>query len=347
MGAVPVVAVLSLIGLPSIPGTNINITVPYAAEGNGPTFNTLGQVDGRDVVDITGAKTHPTSGNLNMTTVSVRTNMTLPQALKRWATTDDTLVPIEHVFPSGKSSEEVQRQNAAAFSSSESNATISAMNHLHKPLETMVMEVTEDSPAQGKIEVNDIVTKVNGEEVKLPNELSDKVKDQKPGDEVTITVKRQGNEKDVKVTLGELPKELRNEHPEGTAFLGVATVAQPGGDIKVQYNLTDIGGPSAGLMFSLAVVDKLSPEEITDGRFVAGTGTIDAAGKVGPIGGITHKIAAAKEAGAEVFLVPEKNCAEAVHEPPEGITLLKVDTLDDAISDLKDYNEGKQADTCK
>ena len=115
MGAVPVVAVFSLLGLPSIPGTNIDLTVPYAAEGSGPTFNTLGQVDGREVVDITGAKTHPTSGNLNMTTVSVRTNMTLAQAFKRWVTTDDTLVPLEHVFPSGKSSEEVQRQNAAAF----------------------------------------------------------------------------------------------------------------------------------------------------------------------------------------------------------------------------------------
>ena len=347
VGAVPVVAVFSLLGLPSIPGTNIDLTVPYAAEGSGPTFNTLGQVDGREVVDITGAKTHPTSGNLNMTTVSVRTNMTLAQAFKRWVTTDDTLVPLEHVFPSGKSSEEVQRQNAAAFASSESNATISAMNYLRKPLETMVLEVSEDSPAQGKIEVNDIVTKVDGEKVTLPSELSDKVKDNKAGDEVTITVKRQGKEKDIKVKLGELPKELRGDYPQGTAFFGVTTVAQPGGDIKVEYNLTDIGGPSAGLMFSLAVVDKLSPEELTGGKFVAGTGTIDASGKVGPIGGITHKIAAAKEAGAEVFLVPAKNCAEAVHEPPEGITLLKVDTLDDAIKDLKDYNEGKQADTCK
>ena len=151
MGAVPVVAIFSLLGLPSIPGTDIDLTVPYAAEGNGPTFDTLGEVDGREVVEISGAKTHPTSGNLNMTTVSVRTNMTLAQALKRWFTTDDTLVPIEHVFPSGKSSEEVQRQNAAAFANSESNATISAMNHLNKPLETMVLEVSKDSPAQGKI----------------------------------------------------------------------------------------------------------------------------------------------------------------------------------------------------
>lgn len=347
VGAVPVVAIFSLLGLPSIPGTDINLTVPYAAEGNGPTFNTLGEVDGRQIVDISGAKTHPTSGNLNMTTVSVRTNMTLAQALKRWVSTDDTLVPIEHIFPSGKSSEEVQRQNAAAFANSESNATISAMNHLNKPLETMALEISEDSPAQGKIEVNDIITKVDGEKITLPSELSDKIKGYKPGDEVTVTVKRQEKDKDIKVKLAELPEEVRGDHPKDTAFLGVTAVAQPGGNIKVEYNLTDIGGPSAGLMFSMAVVDKLTPEELTGGKFVAGTGTIDAAGKVGPIGGITHKIAAAKEAGAEVFLVPAQNCAEAVHEPPEGITLLKVDTLDDAIKDLKDYNDGKQADTCK
>ena len=148
----------------------------------------------------------------------------------------------------------MQRQNAAAFANSESNATISAMNHLNKPLETMVLEVSKDSPAQGKIEVNDIVTKVDGQKITLPSELSEKIKGHRPGDEVTITVKRQGKEKDIEVKLDELPEEVRGDHPKGTAFLGVTTVAQPGGDIKVEYNLTDIGGPSAGLMFSLSLI---------------------------------------------------------------------------------------------
>ncbi|HIW95641.1 MAG TPA: PDZ domain-containing protein, partial [Candidatus Corynebacterium gallistercoris] len=294
-----------------------------------------------------GADVDETSGNLNMTTVAVRTNMTLVQALGRWLTTDDTLVPIEQVLPSGKSREEVQKQNAAAFAASESNATISAMNYLGKPVETMVVEVSEDSPAEGVLRPNDIVTHIDGEEITVPGDLAKKVQDKEPGDEVTVTVQRQTRTEEFEVELGETPKELRGANDGAKAFLGVTSVAQPAGNVKVRYNLTDIGGPSAGLMFSMAVVDKLSPGELTGGKFVAGTGTIDAKGTVGPIGGITHKIAAAKDAGAEVFLVPSKNCAEAVHDKPEGITLIDVESLDDAVDDLKAYTSGGSPSLCE
>ena len=121
--------------------------------------------------------------------------------------------------------------------------------------------------------------------------------------------------------------------------------AIPAGGISVNYNLEDVGGPSAGMMFSLAVIDKLSPGELTGGKFVAGTGTIDDEGTVGPIGGITHKIQAAKDAGAEVFLAPADNCAEAASED-DGITVLKVTSIDDAISQLEAYNAGKDVVTC-
>lgn len=348
IGAVPVIALVSLLGMPRIPGTDIDLTVPYAAEGKGPTFNTLGDVDGRPVVQIEGEKPDKTTGHLNMTTVSVRTNMTFAQAMSRWLTTDDTLVPIEQVLPSGKSQEEVREQNAAAFAASESNATISAMNYLKRPLETMVVNVREGSPAADVIKVNDIITKIDDQKVTLPDDLAKLVQEHKPGEDITVTVLRQSREKTFTVKLAETPKKLLPPHTKGpVAFLGVTSVAQPSGDLKVKYNLTDIGGPSAGLMFSMAVVDKLSPDNLTDGKFVAGTGTIDAEGKVGPIGGITHKIAAAKDAGATVFLVPDQNCKEAVTGDVDGITLLKVDSLSDAINDLKTYNSGGNASTCQ
>src|SRR5699024_8233544 len=136
LGAAPVVVLVTLLGLPSIPGTDIDLTVPYAAEGKGPTFNTLGEEGGKQVVEVTGAETSKPAGHLNMTTVSVHTKLTLGQALARWLTTDDTLVPIGQIFPANKSPAEVQQQNQAAFAASESNATTAAMNYLNKPLET-------------------------------------------------------------------------------------------------------------------------------------------------------------------------------------------------------------------
>ncbi|KAB1504143.1 PDZ domain-containing protein [Corynebacterium sp. 320] len=340
VGALPVVVLLSLLGLPKVPGTDIDLTVPYAAEGKGPTFNTLGEVDGKEVVEIKGAEVDKTSGNLNMTTVAVRTHMTLAQALTRWATTDDTMVPLENIFPTGVSQEEVEERNAVAFTSSASNATISAMNYLNKPIESVVVDVTPDSPADKALKVNDIVTAVDDEKVATPSDLAEIIQHKNPGDTVTLTVTRQAKDERIPVTLGE-----RKVDGDAVTFLGVTTLAQPAGDITVNYNLSDVGGPSAGLMFSLAVVDKLSPGELTGGKFVAGTGTISADGSVGPIGGITHKIAAAKEAGAEVFLVPEGNCTEAMTAKNKP-TLLKVDSLDTAVKQLKDYAAGKDVQTC-
>nr|WP_245557417.1 PDZ domain-containing protein [Corynebacterium terpenotabidum] len=341
----------------TIPGTDIDLTVPFAAEGEGPTFNTLGDVDGTPVVEITGVdddELDETSGNLNMTTVAVRTNMSLPQMMIRWLGSDDTVVPLEQVIPSNSSAEEVAEQNAAAFASSESNATVAAMNHLGRPLETMVYDVSDGAPADGTVKINDVITSVDGTDVTLPGDISDAIGDRSPGDQVTLGIHRDGKDITEKVTLGEMPESLQGDADaedttggNGQAYLGVTMVAQPGDGVRVNYNLKDIGGPSAGLMFSLAVVDKLSPGELTGGTFVAGTGTIDSDGTVGSIGGITHKIAAARHAGATVFLVPADNCSEATGGNYDGdITLLKVDSLDGAVDALADYNAGKDAPTC-
>ncbi|MBF4553060.1 YlbL family protein [Corynebacterium suicordis] len=347
IGAVPVVLLVSLIGLPTVPGTDVDLTVPYAAQGKGPTFNTLGEFNGKQVVEIKGEKPDETSGNLNMTTVSVRTNMTLAQALGRWMFSDDVLVPIEQIFPPGQSQEAVQEKNAVAFASSESNATISAMNYLKRPTEVMVMQISDDSPASGEIHINDIVRKVDGVEITKPDQLAEEVRKHQPGDKIPITLFRQEREIEKQVELGTIPESLREKSQDDSVpFLGVTTVAQPAGDLTVEYNLTDVGGPSAGLMFSLAVVDKLSPGELSGGRFVAGTGTIDANGEVGPIGGIAHKIRAAADEGAEVFLVPADNCSEAKTAERPEIKLVKVDSLEDAVGDLNAINSGAEPSLC-
>jgi PDZ domain-containing protein len=120
----------------------------------------------------------------------------------------------------------------------------------------------------------------------------------------------------------------------------------PWAPFSISFNLANIGGPSAGLMFSLAVVDKLTTGDLSDGKFVAGTGTITGDGKVGPIGGITHKMLAAHEAGATVFLVPAENCAEAMTAHDDGMELVKVDTLATAVDALKTLSAGGERPRC-
>lgn len=349
----------ALLAVPTVPGTDIDLTVPYAAEGEGPTFDTLGEVDGTPVVEVTGTDAEidedlaDSDGQLNMTTVAVRTQLSLAETMRRWLASDDTIVPVEQVIPSDSTPEEVARRNAAAFAASESNATVAAMGHLERPLETTVYEIAEDAPASGTLRDNDVITAVGDTEVTLPADVADAVAEYAPGESVELTVRRGQEEITEEVTLGEFPAEQESDDAaedageSDRAYLGVTMVAQPAGDVKVRYNLKDIGGPSAGLMFSLAVVDKLSPGELSGGNFVAGTGTISADGVVGPIGGITHKIAAAQHAGADLFLVPSGNCSEAVSRSYDGdIDLLSVDSLDDAVTALEDYGDGGDPDTC-
>ena len=310
-GAIPVVALGALINLDSVPGTDVSLTVPYAAQGPGPTFNTLGEVDGQDVVAVSGPEVDETEGNLDMTTVSVRTNMTLAQALGRWLFTDDDLIPIEMIFPPDVSPEEVERSNEAAFTSSEAAATVAAMGYLDVDVEIHVVDVVEDSAAEGQVQPDDVIRAVDGESMEQPNQV------------------------------GENP-----DDPE-TAMLGILMGSQPVEDIEVEYNLNDVGGPSAGMMFSLAVIDKLSPGELNGGRYVAGTGTISPDGVVGPIGGIAHKVDAAEEEGAELFLAPRDNCAEAVSRDHGDMVVAAVDTLEHAIEQMEAFGAGGDVDVCE
>lgn len=161
-GAIPLGVLAAALSLDHIPGTDISLAVPYAAQGPGPTFNTLGDVEGVPVVEIEGADSDATEGNLNMTTVSVRTNMTLVQALTRWIATDDTIVPLEQIMPPNTNREELKQRNQEAFVASESAATIAAMNYLGRPTTVVVHEVMEDSAANGALQAEDTITKVGG-----------------------------------------------------------------------------------------------------------------------------------------------------------------------------------------
>lgn len=316
------------------------VQVPFVALGPGPTFNTLGEVDGKPVVVIEGTELDPTSGNLNMTTVSVRDGLTVFDAFGFWLSGRYGLVPRDEVYPSDRSRDEVREENAADFAQSEETAELAALHFLGKPVALVVTEVAEDGPSHDLLQVDDQIVAVDAVEVQTVGDVQRAVADLAPGTGTTIAVDRGGRRFDIPVTLGARPG-----HPD-KGYLGITPTEQPEVPFTVSFNLAEVGGPSAGLMFALAVVDKLSPGELNGGTFVAGTGTIDSDGNVGPIGGIPYKMTAAREAGASTFLVPAKNCDEASRNAPDGLRLVRVDDLTGAVSALETINAGGDAPSC-
>jgi len=316
------------------------VTVPFVSLGPGPTFDTLGEVDGKQVVAIVGTMTHPTTGHLNMTTVSQRDELTLGEALTLWLSGQEQLVPRDLIYPPGKSREDVDKANNADFKQSEDSAEYAALGYLKYPDAVTVAKVTDPGPSAGKLKAGDAIDAVNGTPVANVDQFTGLLKNTKPGQLVTIDYRRKNEPAGVaQITLG-----ANKDRDYG--FLGVAVLDAPWASFVVDFNLANVGGPSAGLMFSLAVVDKLTAGDLAGSKFIAGTGTISADGKVGQIGGITHKMVAAHAAGATVFLVPAKNCYEANSDSPSGLRLVKVETLSQAIDALHAVTSGGQAPSC-
>ncbi|OHV04921.1 YlbL family protein [Mycobacterium talmoniae] len=315
------------------------VTVPYVSLGPGPTFDTLGEVDGKQVVDIEGTETHPTTGHLNMTTVSQRDGLTLGEALTLWLSGREQLVPRDLVYPPGKSRQEVDEDNTADFKQSEASAEYAALGYLKYPKAVAVADVSDPGPSAGKLQAGDALDAVNGARVATVEQFTSLLKKTKPGQVVSIDYRRKNAPPGTaEITLG-------HSKDRDYGFLGVKVMDAPWAPFAVDFNLANIGGPSAGLMFSLAVVDKLTNGDLAASKFIAGTGTISADGQVGPIGGITHKMIAAQEAGATVFLVPTDNCYEA-RSDNDKLQLVKVDTLGQAVDALHTISTGGQPPTC-
>lgn len=316
------------------------VTVPFVSLGPGPTFDTLGEVDGKQVVQIEGTQTHPTTGHLNMTTVSQRDDLTLGEAMSLWISGQEQLVPRDLIYPPGKSRDEVDQANNADFKTSEDSAQYAALGYLKYPEAVTIASVTDPGPSAGKLKAGDAIDAVDRTPVANVEQFTSLLKKTKPGQVVSIDYRRKNEPAGVtEITLG------TNEDRD-YGFLGVAVLDAPWAPFTVDFNLANIGGPSAGLMFSLAVVDKLTTGDLAGSTFVAGTGTITVDGKVGPIGGITHKMAAARAAGASVFLVPAKNCYEAMSDIPSGLKLVKVETLGSAVDALHAMTSGAATPSC-
>ncbi len=316
------------------------VTVPFVSLGPGPTFDTLGEVEGKEVVDIEGTDVHPTSGHLNMTTVSQSDGLTLGHALGLWMSGTEQLLPRDLVYPPDKSKDEVDEENTTDFKRSEDNAGYAALGYLKYPMAVTVESVSDPGPSVGKLQPGDAIDMVNNTPVANLEEFTALVKNTKPGDQLIVDYRRKNAPiGTTTITLGANPD---RDH----GFLGIGVLDAPWAPFTIEFNLANVGGPSAGLMFSLAVVDKLTTGDLNGGKFIAGTGTITGDGKVGSIGGITHKMLAAQEAGATAFLVPADNCAEAKTAHDDAMKLIKVDTLSTAVDALKTYSAGGEPPHC-
>ena len=318
--------------------------VPYVALAPGPTYNTIGLYEGKPVITVEGRKTYDEPGNLNMTTISVVTRLTLVEALRGWFERDLAVVPREVIYPPDRTDDEVREEEQAAFRGSQESATAAALKQLGVPgtLQVRVEKVASEAPASGKLKADDQLVAIDGTPVTGGKQLRELIGRRSPGQPVRVAYVRAG--KRAEVTL--VTTTARNDDGTSRPVIGVETREQTDFPVKVKISLGEIGGPSAGLMFALGIIEKLGPESLTGGRFIAGTGTIDVNGAVGPIGGISQKLIAAREKKATVFLVPAANCAEAVQSPPDGLTLVRVDTLKGALGELQKLRSGAATTPC-
>lgn len=309
------------------------LPVPYVLLTPGPTANTIGTTDeGVPLIRVEGRETFPTEGHLDLTTVAVTgepgNDIDLLRAVVGWVDGESAVVPREQVYPPQENAEEARQRNAADMQNSQQDATIAAMRALAVPVSAVdVRSVLEDAPARGKLEAGDVILSVDGRPVRAAKDVRTAVAAHRPGEEVVLRVQRDGRELDARVLTREVD-DAGGRRP----VIGIV----PGEryPFTVDISLEDIGGPSAGLMFALGIVDKLTPGALNGGQYVAGTGSIDPDGNVGPIGGIRQKLVGAREKGATVFLTPARNCAEARTDIPDGLRLVRVGTLAEALAAL-------------
>jgi Lon-like protease len=302
---------------------SLSMDVAYVVFSPGPTEDVLGseEVEGVEHQIINADTEYDSAGELRLTTVRVKQAVTLAEALRYWTSDDYAIIPRDLVYPPGESQEDIAEENAADWAESQSNAEQAALAYLGEPVS---VSVVADS---GGLLAGDVVTAVDGTAVTSLTALEDYA-----DSETTVTVARDGAALDVPgVLLGQVDLQAAHADPYG---------------IEIDTEALDIGGPSAGLIFALGIVDRVTEGDLTDGRIIAGTGEIDPEGNVGGIGGIQQKITASAAADAEVFLSPAVNCSDAVTVAPDDMTIVKVETLADAVSALESLAAGEEVTTC-
>ena len=312
---------ISLIGLVFLP-------TPYVIEQPGPVFNVLSVENGESVITVENAKTYETKGDLDLLTVSVLgSRENTPSWLELgWAWLDPAKVitPIDAIFPEGQTTKQAEVESAAMMEQSQQDAIAVALKKLgyKVPFEVYISEVLKGAPASGILRATDFVKTASGIQVQSVEQLR-AILNESNGQPVAVEIERAGKLQTVEVTP------TKNE--AGDYRMGVLAGIKYDFPIQVNLKLSDVGGPSGGMIFALGIYDILTPGYLVGGEKVAGTGTIDGNGNIGPIGGIRQKMHGAQRAGASYFLAPADNCSQVIGNIPEGLKVFKVSKFDEAL----------------
>ncbi len=316
------------------------LPMPFLSRSPGPVFDILGETDGRPTLQISGARTYPTSGELDITTVAelggTAGALTVGAALVGWFAPDTAVVPDEE-----RRSEADREVDTAVFDASQTEALAAAATYLGRPVSGVpaVVQVTPGSPAEGVLQAGDRIRRVDGRRVSRAEEVGELISAEPAGTSFRLAIVRGGSASEVDVVS-------RQSQEVDRPVIGILVNDYYRSDFRVALNLDGIGGPSAGAMFAVGIVDKLTPGRLTGGRHIAGTGTITADGAVGEIGGIDKKMIAARDAGARLFLAPRGNCGEVAGAVPDGLVAVPVDSLDQAITAIQDWRGGEDLESC-
>ncbi len=324
------------------------VPLPYSVYSPGPTFDILAKdANEAEIIQVAGHQVYRDDGEIRFTTVRSTARddqQSLFQALGAWFDSDRAVIPYDIAHPPDQTAEDEEREGAVSMITSQDTAIAVAMRELGYEVPSdavQVAHVDENGAAFGKLRVRDKFLEVDGVPVKTGEEIVEAVEQHGAGDPVELMIERDRRKLTVEIeprlveVQGEDQKQPRIGISLGTGYDFPFEVS-----IKVDPS---IGGPSAGLMFSLAIYDTLTPGSLTDGEIIAGTGELAEDGKVGPIGGIEQKIAAAEDAGAELFFVPKDNCDDVKDLDPD-LTMVRATSMHEALQALESWDKDRDAE---
>lgn len=313
----------------------------YVVERPGPVYDTLSttEVEGDPVslVDIPKEETFPTTGSLSMLTVVTVGDRDRTASwftvISAWLDKSQAVLPVDQVFPAGVTTAEEAEISQAQMTQSQQSAIAAALSVLGQDYSTRVRvaAVTADGPSVDVLEAGDVITAINAEPIADLDEVRSALEQNGTELPALVSVLRDGAAQDVQVTPVD---------SEIGPIIGVSIATEFDFPFEVSIQLDDVGGPSAGQIFALAIIDKLTPGPLTGGRDVAGTGTISEDGTIGAIGGIRQKMYGAVNDGADFFLAPAANCDEVVGHIPDGLSVFAVSTLADSLAVLNTLSTG-------
>lgn len=342
------VAVVSSLLFAILAALLVTIPVPYVTWRPGQTLDVLGSTDTGPIIEVAGGlPTYATDGSLLLTTISttrIDATVSLPEAVFVYLADGSDAIPREVYYPPGKSVEQVRAEATLQMDSSRTYASVAALRAGGVAVEELpsVGSVSLSGPAADKLLPGDLIQAVDGQTVATIDELESAIARRSVGDTLTFNLLREGRQRSIAVATVASNSDPRRAVVGATWAIGYQFAPQ------ITFNIDQgVTGPSAGLVFALGTYDRISEGDLLGGRVVAGTGTIDASGRVGPVGGIREKLTGAKRDGAEIFLVPERNCPD-IGDFDTDLTLVRMATLQDAVAALQLINEGNLAEvpTC-